>query len=182
MVEGEGESVGKAAVKFALLPAGGLVGALGSGYVTDRYFGGRRAPVICSMLIGLSILTLVFKLAVEAGTGPTMLVLFFLGVLIYGPQVLLVGTAPIDMAKAGAVAGAVGFVNFMGYMGASLGDWFTAQFVDRDDGWDRVYWLWATWAPVAAACVAILWYRGYAESGDARDGAAENESAKEKAE
>ncbi|MEE2887108.1 MAG: MFS transporter [Planctomycetota bacterium] len=157
--EVQGESVGKSAIKFAILPAGGILGALGAGWVTDRLFGGRRAPVICGMLVALALLTILFKTAVEAGNLATVSVLFAIGVTIYGPQVLLVGTAPTDMARAGAVASAVGFVNFMGYMGASAGDWFTARVADSERGWDGVYWLWASWALVAAACVAVLWNR-----------------------
>lgn len=162
----ERESIGKSAIKFAILPAGGILGSLGAGWVTDRLFGGRRAPVICGLLICLALLTLLFKPAVEAGTSATVAVLFFTGVAIYGPQVLLVGTAPTDLAKAGAVAAAVGFVNFMGYMGAALGDWFTAQVADSDSGWDAVYWLWAVWALLAAACVAVLWNRSAAKEVD----------------
>jgi len=33
--------------------------------------------------------------------------------------VLLVGTFPVDLARRGTAAAAVGFVNFMGYMGAA---------------------------------------------------------------
>ncbi len=157
--EVQGGSVGKSAIKFAILPAGGILGSLGAGWLTDRWFGGRRAPVICGMLVALALLTLLFKTVVTSGTTATVVVLFFIGVTIYGPQVLLVGTAPTDLAKSGAVASAVGFVNFMGYMGASAGDWFTANVADSERGWDGVYWLWASWALVAAGCVAMLWNR-----------------------
>jgi len=157
--EVQGGSVGKSAIKFAIMPAGGILGSLGAGWVTDRWFGGRRAPVICGMLVALALLTLLFKTVVTSGSTATVVVLFFIGVTIYGPQVLLVGTAPTDLAKSGAVASAVGFVNFMGYMGASAGDWFTANVADSERGWDGVYWLWASWALVAAGCVAMLWNR-----------------------
>jgi sugar phosphate permease len=157
--EVQGGSVGKSAIKFAILPAGGILGSLGAGWLTDRWFGGRRAPVICGMLVALALLTLLFKTVVTSGSTATVVVLFFIGVTIYGPQVLLVGTAPTDLAKSGAVASAVGFVNFMGYMGASAGDWFTANVADSERGWDGVYWLWASWALVAAGCVAMLWNR-----------------------
>jgi sugar phosphate permease len=160
--EVQGESVGSAAIKFAILPAGGIVGAFGSGWITDRLFGGRRAPMICGMLVGLAGMTLVFRSAVEMGSAATVVTLFCIGILIYGPQVLLVGTAPTDMARGGAVASAVGFVNFMGYMGASAGDWFTARIADSSRGWDGVYWLWTSWALAAAGCAGVLWNRSAA--------------------
>ena len=48
--------------------------------------------------------------------------LVVIGFCIYGPQVLLVGTAPADLAHRGTSAAAAGFVNFLGYMGAATGD------------------------------------------------------------
>lgn len=151
----QGGSVGKAAVKFAILPAGGILGSLGAGWLTDRVFGGRRAPVICGMLVVLAVLTLLFQQAVAMGTGMTICFLVVIGIMIFGPQVLLVGTAPADLARGGAVAASVGFVNFMGYMGAAAGDKLTGSVADK--GWSGVYYLWSAWALVAAAAVAMLW-------------------------
>jgi sugar phosphate permease len=81
--------------------------------------------------------------------------LFCIGIAIYGPQVLLVGTMPVDLARGGTVAASVGFVNFMGYMGAAAGDKVTGAVADK--GWSDVYYLWASWAAFAAVLVAILW-------------------------
>ena len=41
---------------------------------------------------------------------------------------LLVGTAPADLAHRGTSAAAAGFVNFMGYMGAATGDVVTGYY------------------------------------------------------
>ncbi len=59
------------------------------------------------------------------------LLLLLIGFCIFGPQVLLVGTAPADLARRGTAAAAAGFVNFMGYMGAFAGDLVTGYLVDR---------------------------------------------------
>ena len=153
------DRIGTAAIKFAILPAGGILGSLGAGWVTDRFFGGRRAPMICAMLVALSLLSLGFRSAVEMGTGVTVVSLFLIGVMIYGPQVLLVGTAPSDLARGGAVAASVGFVNFMGYMGAAVGDKFTGILADADKTWRGPTFLWAAFALLAAGLVAVLWRR-----------------------
>src|SRR5205823_10735933 len=42
--------VGVTAAKYAVLPAGGILGALFAGWVTDRFFGGRRAPAGVGLL------------------------------------------------------------------------------------------------------------------------------------
>ena len=54
-----------------------------------------------------------------------MVLLFGIGFAVFGSQVLLVGTAPADVARRGTAAAAAGFVNFMGYMGAFTGDLVT---------------------------------------------------------
>jgi sugar phosphate permease len=81
-----------------------------------------------------------------------------IGFCIYGPQVLLVGTAPMDLARGGAAAGAVGFVNFMGYMGAFSGDYVTGRLVDAH-GWSVGLTFWAGCAFAAALISACLWNR-----------------------
>ena len=82
--------------------------------------------------------------------------LLLIGFCIYGPQVLLVGTAPVDLARGGAAAAAVGFVNFMGYMGAFSGDYVTGHIVDAK-GWQTGLTFWAACAFAAAAVSAFLW-------------------------
>ena len=70
-----GDRVDVAAVKITLLPIGGIVGALVTGWATDRFFGGRRAPVIVGLLVLLGGLTLCYHQVVQwarclAGKGP----------------------------------------------------------------------------------------------------------------
>src|SRR5207237_572730 len=134
-------SIGKAAIEYAVLPSGGVAGALFSGWASDRFFRGRRAPVIVALLVGLALLTLVYHRAVLAGTLPTVAVLLAVGFTLFGAQVLLVGTAPVDLARPGTQAAAVGFVNFMGYMGAYAGDLVTGRIADRH-GWSSAVDFW----------------------------------------
>ena len=148
--------VASAAFKYAVLPAGGVLGAYFSGWGTDRFLGGRRAPMICSLLVSLGVLTLVYDRVVLAGFEQTIGVLFLVGFCIYGAQVLLVGTAPIDLARHGTPAAAVGFVNFVGYMGAFVGDQLTGHLVDSQ-GWQTAVMAWAGFAFGAAAVSGLLW-------------------------
>ena len=168
LTEVQGEGITKAGVKYALLPLGGVLGAYLSGWATDRFFGGRRAPVICILLVLLGFLTTVYNSAVQAGSAATMVVLVLVGFTIYGPQVLLVGTAPVDLAKKGTPAAAVGFVNCMGYMGAYAGDQVTGYLVDTYD-WKVAVSFWAGCAFAAAVSVAMLWNATARSSDDSED-------------
>jgi OPA family glycerol-3-phosphate transporter-like MFS transporter len=81
-----------------------------------------------------------------------------IGFCIFGPQVLLVGTAPADLARKGTSAAAVGFVNFLGYMGASAGDVVTGYYKSpQHGGWQTAIYIWAGWAFAAAVFTGILW-------------------------
>jgi sugar phosphate permease len=150
--------VGKAALQYALLPVGAVAGSYLAGWATDRFFSGRRAPVICILLLGLAGLALAYGALAEAG-GPAIIgLLLSIGFCIYGPQVLLVGTAPSDLARRGTSAAAAGFVNFLGYMGAASGDVITGSLLKAYD-WQIVIRVWAVWALTAAVAAALLWNR-----------------------
>ena len=147
------------AIKYAVLPAGGIVGALFGGWATDRYFAGRRAPVICGLLLLLGGLTVAYDLFSHVTVAGTVVLLFWIGFAIFGAQVLLVGTAPADVARLGAAAAAAGFVNFMGYMGAFCGDLVTGYLKHHYD-WQSAIHFWAACAILAAFVVATLWRVG----------------------
>ncbi len=153
------DSVGTAAFKYAVLPFGGIAGALLSGWATDRFFGGRRAPVICLLLLALGGLGLAYDTVLHWGMGASVAILFMIGFCIFGPQVLLVGTLPIDLARKGTSAAAAGFVNFMGYMGAAAGDKVTGH-IAEDYGWQFAVRFWAGCAFGGALVIAALWNAG----------------------
>jgi sugar phosphate permease len=153
------DSVGSAAFKYAVLPCGGIAGAFLSGWATDRYCNGRRAPVICGLLLILGLLALCYDTVIHWGLGASIGILFCIGFCIFGPQVLLVGTLPVDLARSGTAAAAAGFVNFMGYMGAAAGDKMTGHLAE-DFGWPFAVRFWAACAFGGAVVIAFLWNAG----------------------
>jgi len=156
LMEVQGGGVGKSALKYAVLPLGGIAGAAATGWATDRWFGGRRIPVICGLLVMLGILALAYQQVVAVSLVGSVVLLALIGFAIYGPQVLLVGTTPIDLARRGGPAAAVGLVNFVGYLGAFCGDQVTGYMADAH-GWNSALWFWAGCAFAGALVVAPLW-------------------------
>ncbi|MEQ1829894.1 MAG: MFS transporter [Pirellula sp.] len=152
--------VGKAGLNYVVLAIGAVAGSYLAGWATDRFFGSRRAPVICLLLVCLGVLTLMYESIASWSAWGTVLLLVVIGFCIYGPQVLLVGTAPADLAKRGTAAAAAGFVNFIGYMGASAGDIVTGHFKKPEyGGWQTAIYIWAAWAFAAAILAGLLWNR-----------------------
>ena len=165
-LDGQTASVFKEAIKYAVLPLGGIAGSLLAGWATDRFFGSRRAPVTCMLLVALGVLTLAYDRVAHASVPATVFLLGVIGFCIYGPQVLLVGTAPADLARKGTSAAAAGFVNCMGYLGAAAGDQITGFSLGTDYDWHRTIYLWAFWAFGAAIAAGLLWNATAHESKD----------------
>jgi MFS family permease len=150
--------VGKAVLQFFVIAIGATAGSYLAGWATDRFFGSRRAPVACLLMVGLGVLSLGYDFVVRHSVLGTMVILVVVGFCIYGPQVLLVGTAPADLAHRGTSAAAAGFVNFMGYLGAASGDVITGYYsVPEHGGWQFAIYIWAGWAFAGAVIMRVLW-------------------------
>lgn len=149
---GAWSSAGKTAV-FALA---GALGTLSSGWISDRFFQARRAPVCAVLLAAVAALTWAYRAVVGVGWAPTVVCLALTGFCLYGAQILLVGTAAQDFARRGATAAAAGFIDFMGHVGAFGGDVVTGWMLKRH-GWAGAIAWWAAAAMMSAALVATLW-------------------------
>ncbi|MDB6023781.1 MAG: hypothetical protein JWM68_4 [Verrucomicrobiales bacterium] len=150
------DSVATAAFKYAVLPFGGICGTLVAGWSTDRFFNGRPAPVVCILLFMLGLSALVYDQVLHWGLAASTMSLFMVGFCIYGPQVLLVGTMPVGLARGGTAAAAAGFVNFMGAIGSAAGDKVTGHLA-QDYGWPFAVRFWAACGFLAALIVIVLW-------------------------
>jgi sugar phosphate permease len=153
----QGVAIDAAALKAAAVPLGGVLGAVAAGWLSDRFFAGRRAPVVALMLAALASLTALSGTILRSGSAPAHFVMFGIaGFLIYGPQVMVVGTLPQDFASRAVVAGAAGFINSMGYLGAWIGDVVTGRLAHAH-GWEAALSFWSATALAAALLVATQW-------------------------
>ena len=142
---------------MAILPLGGALGAYFAGWASDRFFGSRRAPVIVLMLSALGVLTLLYNNVATASFTGTLLLLGSIGFMIYGPHVMMVGAAPQDFTDARSAAGAAGFVNAAGYLGAVLGDLLTGYLRAQYGDWRPAVFCWAGAAFLGAIIMLALW-------------------------
>jgi sugar phosphate permease len=156
LAEVHGTGALSAALKTAVFPLAGGLGTLSSGWMTDRFFQSRRAPVCALLLVGVGLLTLAYRVVVGVGALPTVICLALTGFCLYGAQILLVGTAAQDFARRGAMAAAAGFVDFTGHLGAFSGDVVTGWML-KHHGWPGAITWWACAAFGAAALVSTLW-------------------------
>jgi len=149
----------KSAFMSIAFPLIGSLGAISSGWVSDRFFQSRRAPVCTVMLAILSVFCLLF---IPIEPGQVLLATAILagaGFMIYGPDAILTGAAAIDLSHPKAAAAAAGFIMAMGNFGAALVSGFGVGLIlDRSNGdWTPVFYTLSVISLVSAATAALLW-------------------------
>ena len=116
--EVRGVKLAKAGLPSILFETAGIVGMLLCGYLSDRVFKGRRAPVSILSMAFVCVGLLFYWLSpsiIGAYAGVTII-----GMFIYGP-VMLVGVQVLDIIPKKAVGTAVGFLGLFGYWLGSTG-------------------------------------------------------------
>jgi MFS transporter, OPA family, glycerol-3-phosphate transporter len=123
----------KMIVKVCVLPLGGVPGVLLAGWLTDKFFGGRRAPVIAIMLLALGALSIGFPFIPANNTWLLVVVIALVGFFTYGPHILMVGHAAQDFGKKSGAGGAAGFIDAWGYVGVAVAGVGAAALIERYD-------------------------------------------------
>ncbi len=147
----EKTSISLAACQSVILPFSGAISAMFTGWVTDKFFSSRRVPLSIIMLLLSLPLILLFPHLSFLQT--RLVFLFFLGFLIYGPHMLMVGTMPMDYGTEKAASSSAGFIDSLGYVGATIGGigvgWITDHY-----SWSGVFILWAIC--IFLSCFSLL--------------------------
>lgn len=149
-------SISQAAYKAMAMPIAGTLGAVFVGWMSDKYFKQRRAPVSAIMLFGLGFFAWLFHMTTGAHWVWSLVVLIMIGFLMYGPHVAMVATCPMDFGTRKAAASAAGFIDGMGYIGAAITG-VTSGFLVDHFGWDAAFYLWVSGAVMAGALMLLLW-------------------------
>ncbi|MDO8528190.1 MAG: MFS transporter [Deltaproteobacteria bacterium] len=134
LVETRGSSLASAGLKTAGFELAGIVGAIGAGWISDRVFKGRRAPLAVVSMFFLILALVGLWLAPNNNPYLDAALLIAAGVLVYGPQ-LLVPVAAAEFASKKAASTATGITGAFGYFGSALAGVGTGVVVDKW-GWD----------------------------------------------
>ncbi|SHK06576.1 glycerol-3-phosphate transporter [Tepidibacter formicigenes] len=114
--------------EFAAIP-----GTIIVGWISDKVFKGRRAPVGIFCMIGVAFAVLAYWLS----TSPLLIniAVASIGALIYGP-VMLIGVAALDYVPKKAAGTAAGFTGLFGYLGGSVLANFAIGLIVDKVGWN----------------------------------------------
>jgi OPA family sugar phosphate sensor protein UhpC-like MFS transporter len=149
----------------SLLPIVGIVGTLAAGPLSDRVFGGRRAPVTVGYAVILFVMLGLFYLGPHS---PWLdaLAMSGAGFAMGGLLAFLGGLIAMDLSPRRTAGAALGVVGGMSYIGAGLQSLISGflieanhQVIDGKDvyDFDEAKWVWLG-APAAALVLsALLW-------------------------
>lgn len=125
--------------KSAFFGVFGMVGSVVTGRISDRLGPGRRAPVMTTSLAILSVC--IFSLAHAGVSSPLVATIGVAacGLFLLGPYSLLAGAVSLDIAAGTeGAATAAGFIDAVGYVGASLAA-FVLGSVSKRAGWSAAF-------------------------------------------
>ena len=118
----------------------GIPGTLLCGYISDRWFKGRRAPAAILYMVLVLVAVLVYWLNPVGQPGVDIAALMAIGFLIYGP-VMLIGLYALELVPKKAAGTAAGLTGLFGYLGgavvANIALGYTVDFF----GWDGGFYL-----------------------------------------
>lgn len=134
---------------------GGVLGAVAIGYISDKYFPGRRRLIAAVMTAALAAALLLY-----IQISPISMVLNFAGMALvgfclFGPDTIICGAAAQDLGGKHNVAKAAGFINGIGSVGAVFQGVVTTSVTKSSYGWNGLLYLFVAMAIVSSIALLI---------------------------
>jgi phosphoglycerate transporter family protein len=139
----------------AAFEVAGLLGGVAAGWISDRYFSGRRGPVSSVYMTGLIFALLYFWKGPSGHAWMDAFAMLPIGFMVYGPQVLA-GVAAADFSSKKAVGLATGLIGVFGYLGGAISGIGTGIIADTW-GWDGGFIFFTICAMLGVVAFAVTW-------------------------
>jgi len=155
LMKAKGYSMLSASGSVFWFEAGGIFGSLVAGWASDKVFQGRRGPinVLFSLAVVLAIVGLYWvphgMLFLDYG------LMFTIGFLIFGPQ-MLIGMSAAELSHKKAAGTATGFAGWWAYLGAAAAGYPITKVVEVW-GWQGFFVVLGSCGVIAAILLAPLW-------------------------
>lgn len=118
LVETKGYSLLTAGACVCWFEIGGIFGSLAAGWASDKIFKGRRVPICILFSLAVVFVLAALWLSPAGHMFLDSILMFMIGFLIFGPQ-MLIGMAPAELSHKKAAGTATGFVGWVAYIGAA---------------------------------------------------------------
>ena len=152
--EAKGFTFNESSYAYAFYEFAGIPGTIICGYISDKYFKARRAPVLI-LFMGITLAcVLIYWLNPAGNPGLDVAMLIAVGFFIYGP-VMLIGLFALDLAPKKAAGTAAGFTGLFGYVGGAVSANVAIGYAVDVAGWDAGFIL------IVGACVMSVVLVGF---------------------
>ena len=137
LVETKGYSLLTAGACVCWFEVGGIFGSLVAGWASDKIFSGRRGPI--NVLFSFAVIFAVAGLWFSPPGFAILdsILLFTIGFLIFGPQ-MLIGMAAVELSSKKAAGSSNGFVGLVAYLGAATAGYPLGK-MTNDWGWEGFF-------------------------------------------
>lgn len=153
--ESKGFSIQETGWAYFAYEWAGIPGTLLCGYLSDKVFKGKRAPV--SIIYMLLVMVSLFMYWSSESILANSIALILIGFLIYGP-VMLIGVHALDLVPKKAAGTAAGLTGLFGYLGGALfANIAMGAVVDKWD-WSGGFVVLIGSCVISIALLALSWY------------------------
>ncbi len=159
----QGDSAGYLSTVFDI---SGFAGVIVAGYLTDRFFKGRRSAVALAMIV---LMALSFLMMFFLGEGSLVFFTISMGLagfMLFGPDSLISGTGAIDVGSRRGALVAAGIINGMGSAGPIFQEQLVGWMYDAFD--QSLAPILITLVGVSILCammMSLLWWRSRSGKG-----------------
>lgn len=133
--EVKGFSFDESSWAYFLYEWAGIPGTLLCGYISDRWFKGRRSPAAILYMVLVLIAVVIYWVNPAGNPGIDKAALMAIGFLIYGP-VMLIGLYALELVPKKAAGTAAGLTGLFGYLGGAVVANIALGFTVDYFGWD----------------------------------------------
>ncbi len=149
---------------FSFLPAGttifwfeigGFLGSLAAGFFSDKIFKGKRGPINALFCMGVVAALFGLWMVPSDQLFLASVMMFAIGFLIFGPQ-MLIGIAAAELSHKKAAGTATGFVGWFAYLGAATAGYPIGR-ITQDYGWYGFFVIMGVCGVIATALLLPLW-------------------------
>jgi OPA family glycerol-3-phosphate transporter-like MFS transporter len=140
--------------EYAAIP-----GIILCGWLSDKLFSGRRAPMCIFYMIGVSVALLVYWFSPVGQTLYCTVALTCIGFFIYGP-VVLIGISAVDIAPKKAAGTAAGLTGLLGYVLGTVSAGVGIGWIADHLGWNVAFEVLMVSCILAIVFLTLTWNAG----------------------
>lgn len=144
---------------YFLYEYAGIPGTLLAGWMSDKFFQGRRAPAAVLYMVLVVVFVVVYWKNPPGNPLVDNIALTAIGFLIYGP-VMLIGVHALDLVPKKAAGTAAGLTGLFGYLGGAVFANLIMGHVVDSYGWDGGFYILIASGVLSIVLLSLTWNHG----------------------